>query len=455
MENYKIIILLFIFICVDLNSQPDDGFKIGWEIKYIKNILPDNYLLSMRSIEFSDSLNGIIGCNYPNPENPAFLKTTDGGLNWKFTWQDQLEYAKDSTGQILKDSLGNILYKHLPSRLWDISSFKNTSIAVVSQITKPLLPYLLKSTDYGESWKVIDLNKNEVYKKVKLIDSLNGYLMSGINIYTTTDAGVSWNKMNCDYSYPDYGYWNMQVINDSIIYLVGMDSLFHGSIIKSNDKGKSWKRYELPDTLQNVINFVSDSIGFYTGYYRIDSKNYGIRIWKTIDGGSNWQKQFDTTSFKCSYLSAQSIIFKDKSTGVLIGSRSDVYTTTDGGKNWIDQAPYKQQNRLFTTVNGCYKSKNEIFLITELDYSILSYNINPSNIEEEIDYYKTIKLSPNPVNDFLKINATPEIHNIEIFTSLGVKVIDTEWQDKINLSCLPSGIYILKIGNRIGKFIKL
>lgn len=455
MKNYKLLSLLFILISIELYSQTDYGFKNGWQVKNIKNILPDNYWLSMRCIEFSDSLNGIIGCNYPGPENPAFLKTSDGGLNWKFTWQDTLVYAKDSSGKILKDSLGNIMYEHLPSRIWDISSYKNISIAVVSQITKPLLPYLLKSTDYGDTWRIIKLNKNEVYKRVKLIDSLNGFLMSGISIYKTTNAGESWNKINCDYQYPNYGYWNLQIINDNVIFLVAMDSLFKGSLIKSNDKGKSWFRYNLPDTLQNVINFVSDSIGFYCGYYRIDSKNYGVRVWKTIDGGLNWQKQFDTTSFKCSYLSAQSIKFYDNDLGILIGSRSDIYLTTDGGRNWIDQAPYKQQNKLITSVNGSFKGRNELFVITELDYSILTLKFFPTEIEEGIENYQTIKLFPNPVTDYLNTMSNENSGKIEIFSTLGLKVYETEYKEKIDVSGLLPGVYLVRIGDKVSKFVKI
>jgi hypothetical protein len=54
-------------------------------------------------------------------------------------------------------------------------------------------------------------------------------------------------------------------------------------------------------------------------------------------------------------------------------------------------------------------------------------------------------ISPNPVSDFLTINKNQEIEKIEIFSAIGLKVIETEWQEKINVRNLPEGIYFLII----------
>lgn len=68
---------------------------------------------------------------------------------------------------------------------------------------------------------------------------------------------------------------------------------------------------------------------------------------------------------------------------------------------------------------------------------------------------KNIIISPNPVNDYLSIDSSIELSKIEIFSSLGLKVLETEWKEKIDVSGFSSGVYMIRIGNKINKFIKL
>ncbi|MBI5324308.1 MAG: hypothetical protein HZB41_03350 [Ignavibacteriae bacterium] len=44
---------------------------------------------------------------------------------------------------------------------------------------------------------------------------------------------------------------------------------------------------------------------------------------------------------------------------------------------------------------------------------------------------------------------------MEIFSALGIKVIETEHKDKIDVKFLNTGIYFLKIGNKLLTFFKV
>lgn len=61
----------------------------------------------------------------------------------------------------------------------------------------------------------------------------------------------------------------------------------------------------------------------------------------------------------------------------------------------------------------------------------------------------SLKVFPNPISDYLTINANQEIGKIEIFSVLGLKVLETELKEKIDVRNLPEGIYflIIKSGN--------
>jgi hypothetical protein len=74
---------------------------------------------------------------------------------------------------------------------------------------------------------------------------------------------------------------------------------------------------------------------------------------------------------------------------------------------------------------------------------------------------KNIRLFPNPVSDILTIDSASNIASIKAINLLGqVLVIQNGVSNKLNVSTLPSGAYILKIVNENGavstkKFIKI
>ena len=72
--------------------------------------------------------------------------------------------------------------------------------------------------------------------------------------------------------------------------------------------------------------------------------------------------------------------------------------------------------------------------------------------EEQSDL--TLLLKPNPVTNQLQI-ITNKFDKIQILSVLGLKVLETEWQEIIDVSVLTPGIYFIKIGNVTEKFLKL
>ena len=96
------------------------------------------------------------------------------------------------------------------------------------------------------------------------------------------------------------------------------------------------------------------------------------------------------------------------------------------------------------------------------NHSILN-SIEDADISEKFD----IILSPNPATDFITINHQPtEGFNpsvgsvVKIYDMLGVKVISEPIHPmtsshRMNVEKLPAGLYFIKIGDRVEKFVKL
>jgi hypothetical protein len=78
-----------------------------------------------------------------------------------------------------------------------------------------------------------------------------------------------------------------------------------------------------------------------------------------------------------------------------------------------------------------------------------------SDINETTGIKPEFELYPNPANDFIYI--FNQIGNIEIYNIFGVKIRDgiTGNNSKIDISLLDKGIYFVKNGNKIIKFVKI
>ena len=78
-------------------------------------------------------------------------------------------------------------------------------------------------------------------------------------------------------------------------------------------------------------------------------------------------------------------------------------------------------------------------------------NINEAYVE------KTVKVFPNPANDFVSVSSENNINKIEVFNLLGEKIYVSEPQQtnyNIYTSDYTNGLYLIKIKTDKGETIK-
>jgi M6 family metalloprotease-like protein len=99
---------------------------------------------------------------------------------------------------------------------------------------------------------------------------------------------------------------------------------------------------------------------------------------------------------------------------------------------------------------------------------------NPYSVTVSVQYYAkntgSIILHPNPASDYIEIQVKPseglepsEGYNVQIFNTLGIEVSSAGGGRRevdgggcrIDISNLPTGIYFIKIGDRVEKFVKM
>ncbi len=133
-----------------------------------------------------------------------------------------------------------------------------------------------------------------------------------------------------------------------------------------------------------------------------------------------------------------------------IWSRKSVYTNAYEETHQISNTPADSRNDL--TINWLYemyvKSKCTSDLNSIWRGPIFSTVIRALGTEETS--IAKVSVYPNPTRDFVNINTTSKISKVTVFGTDGKQLLEDS-TSKVNVSKLPSGVYILKIDFADGK----
>jgi photosystem II stability/assembly factor-like uncharacterized protein len=232
-----------------------------------------------------------------NPEVKAyFMTTTDGGVNWK------------KGANIFDPSIRAY-------QSFFMSSINNGFLTGDSG-------KIFKTTDGGLTWIKKSTNTLSKINGVHLMDNTVGFACGKNVTLKTINGGETWTP-------------KIQIFDVKNIYAKGLNELFIVSeeissgdhtfkLRRSTDDGASWTvlvEITLDDIIyRSKIKFIDSNYGFLL----IDNK-----VWKTIDGGSNWSLLNIQNIFQ-----VNDIHFFDGSNGYIVGDKGEIIKTSNGGANW-------------------------------------------------------------------------------------------------------------------------
>ena len=131
----------------------------------------------------------------------------------------------------------------------------------------------------------------------------------------------------------------------------------------------------------------------------------------------------------------------------------------DNGSAWfITGAPDSRWDD--NDLNNLKKVKGADFEAVDCTSLIINPNSgeakqSPSDVSSDNFNVQYLNCSPNPVHDILNIETQNTEADIQIYSIYGTKVFKSELTNKLNISFLPAGIYFLKAGDKVYKFIKI
>jgi photosystem II stability/assembly factor-like uncharacterized protein len=341
--------------------------------------------------------------------------------------------------------------------------------------------FIEKSTDGGETFRKIILDPDSHYpKNIGMYDTSIGFLTNSNSIYLTKDGWETFERHPKQSSYSPI-FLDSNTIAMTSFCKPPLDTQNHMAFVKYHINENSW------DTLfyfesefkvwgDNVTNlfFINDSLGFGCGDrvdFSLPSGQYLDIIYKTTDGGHNWtliHKEYQYP-YKGFY---NNISFADDKNGIAVGFYGKIAMTNDGGDTWVYE-PYPNDMKNCRKMQVCWAGRTP--LIGTWDAGIFRYEgdffkfPDTTAVEDNLITNYQLLITPNPAEEYIEINfercptsvrcRTSE--KIEIYNVLGecIKTVpipspQAPNPQKVDISELPAGFYIVRIENNFGKFIK-
>ena len=438
MPKRTILIMIILF-----NSLPLFSYPPGWEKVDVRPWKPSSYYLR---IECADKDNCFIWANLHGSGGYFIRRTTDGGASWDNVYQDSSYIISGSDYRIVPE-LNDMSYPN-----------EKLFIAVGDS------GLVLRTTDKGETWENFRLDSNVSLFKLRMLNEYYGIMMSGeyprpitvTHFLETSDGGETWKEMN----YVDddrINFVDVSLINRNQIAAI----IWHRESEEWKDAKKKflmvYNNWEYCDTLDisqlcRDFDFVDEKQGWIAGgYYSINDPtpdNYTQEIYYTSDGGKNWIEQRNRPYENDKGFTISGLDMYDEKFGIAESNQAMLLITTDGGKNWQENQLLPHKSNIIAVYDICAASPTTAYAILEGD-TVYKYTREISDVNENNNM---TNLHPNPATSQITLSLGEEFISepeIDIIDYLG-NAIKPEYEINgseitINTSTLPPGVYFLRI----------
>ena len=228
---------------------------------------------------------------------------------------------------------------------------------------------VLKTTNLGETWVDISFGSDPIGEKLSGISFINENtgVIVGLNIgRTTTNGGVSWNYMGAP-----TGFSDIKCIG-ATTFIATADNA-GSDLYRTTNSGVNWFAISSGGGLLS-FSFTNNNTGYAVGR--------SGKVLKSTNGGNSWSDVSTST------INWQRMKFYDEQSAVGI-SDNLVYTTTNGGTNWIANFSFpgggtttklgvdinENKNSLVIGMNGLLVTSPDCISWVQRNKSITSGNI--------------------------------------------------------------------------------
>ena len=250
----------------------------------------------------------------------GIFKSTDGAASWNLL----------DTGLPPNTYITSIVIDPAnPSRIYATGSFFQTNGAPTAS--------LLRSTDEGQSWKIIDLGlgPNSSIGSLTISSTSVLYAIAGTSILKSADGGDHWTALDAGLpSGADIASLIVDPTNSSTLYLaVDFGFAEAGGILKSSDGGATWNAIKADLPANTPIDYLAIDPAASSTLYAISNSS----LLKSTDAGVSWAE----SSTGLTAISTNALAVNRLDASVYAGAGNSVVKSVDGGASWSQLAAFQ------------------------------------------------------------------------------------------------------------------
>ena len=253
------------------------------------------------------------------------LKSNDRGSSWE-SLSDTF-HRSDIKGLAIHPNNPNIIYVRIGLYTFsDCSDVDNDDPDYEESVSK-YCPGIYKSTDGGESWKLLEEVTGDPSEGGVFINEYNDseiYSVFSRETFVSKDAGLSSDMFLNTKEHPIIPDVGVEIItfgeSESEVFMAGLQGVY-----RTYDNGKTWIETNTGFVGSEVVDIVTALDG--TMY----ATTYNLGIFKSIDDGKNWG--FASFGIK-SWYGMQLATHPEDADTIFTTTSGGVYKSTNAGESW-------------------------------------------------------------------------------------------------------------------------
>ncbi|GAB5417967.1 MAG: hypothetical protein Crog4KO_14200 [Crocinitomicaceae bacterium] len=364
---------------------------------------------------------------------------------------------------------------------------------------------LLKTVDGGETWSALthqglpNQGPSDHIQEIEFVDAFVGYLtiQNQMSVYKTSDGGLNWTAVpnnntnqcfpvsifssaeddlfvggsDCFQGMTINQYQNATWTNQSTEFVtfdtqefvrdidfngnLGLAAVNSEYILRSTDAGVTWDSINSNIGNGNVLTSIMIGLNdtCYAGY---NQNGGGFGILYSNDAGQTWQEDLNSATFYYPAYYGGTINANGKAyiTAVPSNSPEGLIFERNAGQ-WmlvpVDQSVYAMDSY----------GDDVTWAVGDSGYVVVNQDLSSLSIFDQNEPFDALEVFPNPTNTVLKWSCAD-------CTTMGMEIIDLKGnvvkhneaylQESVDVSDLPSGVYVISVNSNKGtirkRFIK-